>query len=166
MQKAGCPSEKAKAENRFPAGKKEYAAGKLPDPVRSFLDRTELRTEQGRFFSEGDRIYFLYDSVPRSDVLRYLRTGLLLGTLKNGRFEPSQALAMTLGKAFYAETLMLEGTDPLVEKYLRGESFPDFRCEGAGSGWVLVCADGFPLGWMKASGKILKNKYEPSWRKQ
>ena len=31
-------------------------------------------------------------------------------------------------------------------------------------GFVLVCVDGFPLGWAKAQKGILKNKYLAGWR--
>jgi len=33
-------------------------------------------------------------------------------------------------------------------------------------GWVLVCVDGYPLGWAKYTGTSLKNKYYPGWRWQ
>ena len=28
----------------------------------------------------------------------------------------------------------------------------------------LVCVDGYPLGWGKLAGGMLKNKYLPGWR--
>ena len=31
-------------------------------------------------------------------------------------------------------------------------------------GWQLVCVNGYPLGWGKLSGGILKNKYLTGWR--
>ena len=31
-------------------------------------------------------------------------------------------------------------------------------------GWYLVCVDGYPLGFGKLAGGVLKNKYLPGWR--
>ena len=36
----------------------------------------------------------------------------------------------------------------------------------AKNGWILVCVDGWPLGWAKYAGAVLKNKYYPGWRWQ
>ena len=36
--------------------------------------------------------------------------------------------------------------------------------EGPVKGWCLVCAGGYPLGWAKGAGPVLKNKYYPGWR--
>jgi NOL1/NOP2/fmu family ribosome biogenesis protein len=31
-------------------------------------------------------------------------------------------------------------------------------------GFVLVCVDGYPLGWGKAAKGVIKNKYLAGWR--
>jgi len=38
------------------------------------------------------------------------------------------------------------------------------RINNMKDGWVLVCVDGFPLGFGKAKDGMLKNKYLPGWR--
>ena len=38
--------------------------------------------------------------------------------------------------------------------------------EEAADGLVLICVDGFPLGWAQKRGGQLKNKYNPGWRWQ
>ncbi|WP_337497241.1 hypothetical protein [Clostridium sp.] len=38
--------------------------------------------------------------------------------------------------------------------------------EDAADGLVLICVDGFPLGWAQKRGGQLKNKYNPGWRWQ
>jgi len=95
--------------------------------------------------------------------LRFLRTGLLLGTQKKGRFEPSQALAMCLRQEEYPNCVSLAGDSIEARKYLKGETV---QLPGMYSGWVLVCADGYPLGWAKGMQGALKNKYYPGWRMQ
>ena len=32
------------------------------------------------------------------------------------------------------------------------------------NGYVLVCVDGYPLGWAKNNRGVLKNKYLSGWR--
>lgn len=165
LERSSDPAETDRKPKRTADERWALPFRKLPDPVRDFLGQTCMNPEKGRFFCDQDRYYYLHENVSRMERLRYLRTGLLLGTLKKGRFEPSQALAMALSPDSYADCLSLESGDPLVEKYLRGESFPDPSAGRKGNAWILFCADGYPLGWLKASGGILKNKYEPSWRK-
>ena len=105
----------------------------------------------------GDKLYA--SPLPHGALpsLRVLRNGVLLGELKKGRFEPSQALAMTLSRGDCKREVDLNEEDAL--RYLKGEtlqgSFPD--------GWTLVLTGGFPLGWGKAVKGLLKNKYLKSW---
>ncbi|WP_123041196.1 methyltransferase RsmF C-terminal domain-like protein [Cohnella candidum] len=33
-----------------------------------------------------------------------------------------------------------------------------------GRGWALVCVDGFPAGWGRWDGAVLKNERLPGWR--
>ena len=92
--------------------------------------------------------------------LRVLRSGLLLGTVKKDRFEPSQALAMALKIDDVAHPLDLSLDDANVMRYLKGETL-SVDC---GKDWVLVGVDGHPLGWAKGAGTLLKNKYLKGWR--
>ena len=96
--------------------------------------------------------------------LRYLRTGLLLGSVKKNRFEPSQALAMALRKENFSNVLDLPSVHPAVIRYLKGETLDIPEAEGCRSGWVLVCCDGYPLGWGKCVNGVVRNKYYPGWR--
>ena len=100
------------------------------------------------------------------DGLRYLRTGLLLGTCKKERFEPSQALALALSANSYPDTLDLLADDPRILRYLKGETIEHTGDEPLKKGWVLICVDGMALGWAKYAGGVLKNKYYPGWRMQ
>jgi len=101
--------------------------------------------------------------MPEVNGLRVLRTGLFLGEIKQGRFEPSQALALALKKKEYRNVLDLKIDDPRVVRYLKCESI-DIEDGEAENGICLVCTDGYPLGWAKIDRGRLKNKYLPSWR--
>ena len=90
-----------------------------------------------------------------------------MGELKKGRLEPSQAsaMALTLTGAASFSPLNLRRGDERIIRYLKGETIALQDSEIA-KGWRLVCIDGFPLGWGKESGSMLKNKYYPGWRWQ
>ncbi|MBQ1447596.1 MAG: RsmF rRNA methyltransferase first C-terminal domain-containing protein, partial [Solobacterium sp.] len=112
---------------------------------------------------KGDKLYALPEEPLQGKQVRALRTGLFLGTMKKNGFEPSQALAMTLDRESFGQCVCFDAEDERVMRYLRGETV--FADEEK-SGWVLVCADRWPLGFAKASGKALKNRIDPGWRRQ
>ncbi len=108
-------------------------------------------------------VYWLPEDLPSLDGLRLLRSGLFLGMLKNKRFEPGQALAMALRREQFDQTLDLSLEDVRVLKYLKGETL---ETENEKEGWILVCCDGYPIGFGKGNRGILKNKYLAGWRWQ
>lgn len=116
---------------------------------------------------QRDNLYWLPPGFPHTAGLRCLRTGLLLGSRKKGRFQPSQAWAMALRQEDFGAWVDYSPADTRVLRYLKGETITcqDVPVSGP-EGWVLVCAGGFPLGWAKRSGDTLKNKYNPGWRWQ
>ncbi len=121
--------------------------------------------ERGYYWERDGELYLLPLPPEELPSLRYLRTGLFLGTVRRGRFAPSQALAMYLGKDAFSDTADFPPEDVRTVKYLKGETV---TAEGAfgrgGDGWCLVCTDGWPLGFAKRNGETLKNKYDPGWR--
>lgn len=141
---------------------------KLPKEAEDFLKncRGIFKEQSMVYHMRADRLYGLgaWDSMPAK--LRYLRTGLFLGTCKKNRFEPSQALAMALGREGYSCCISLKRDDDRTIRYLKGETLEVSDLAGSEKGWCLVCVDGFPLGWGKLSGGILKNKYYAGWRWQ
>ncbi len=111
-------------------------------------------------------VTYLPEDLPDLSRLRIMRTGLLLGTLKKNRFEPSQALAMNLRADEFDNILSFGADEPETIKYLKGETLQLSDTRGCHDGWCLVCVDGFPLGFGKLSGGTLKNKYLFGWRWQ
>lgn len=122
--------------------------------------------DRTRMLCKDEQIYLLPEEFEPEWRLRYLRTGLLLGSVKRGRFEPSQAVAMAIRPEEYAQVFSMKREDERVVRYLKGESILLTEKEEFDKGWILVCVEGFPLGWAKASGNMLKNKYYPGWRWQ
>lgn len=118
---------------------------------RKFCDAyLNIEPKADLFF--GEYGYAAPADCPDVDRLRVLRAGIQLGKLVKDRFEPSHSLALALKADEAKNTLLLEegGKDTLA--YLSGETLP---CEN--DGWTLVCVNGMPLGWGKASGGVLKN---------
>lgn len=116
---------------------------------------------KGIFQIFGDTLCLLPAGAPDMKGMRVLRSGWQLGTLKKGRFEPSQAFAMGLKKEDVKNVLDLPLLDERVLRYLKGETL---EAAEAKDGWTLVCVDGFPLGWGKTQKGRLKNKYAVGWR--
>jgi 16S rRNA C967 or C1407 C5-methylase (RsmB/RsmF family)/NOL1/NOP2/fmu family ribosome biogenesis protein len=108
----------------------------------------------------GDRLFWLpHDRTGRMTAgslegLRVVRPGLHLGDIRKGRIEPAHALALHLSAAAAAWVQSYAADSPEIAAYLRGESLP---AQEGSAGWGLIAADGYPLGWSKASGGQAKN---------
>ncbi len=137
------------------------------EAVLDFFQLVKTKCEMADWYLKDDQLYALPVDINPMKKLRFLRTGLLLGEIKKGRFEPSQALAMHLTREQFANTVEFAGEDERVIRYLKGETVEaDGAVHRGKNGWCLVLADGLPLGWAKRTGETLKNKYEPGWRMQ
>ncbi len=176
-------SDAASRTNAFSAhrGQKEDA---IPGQVMGFL--SGITSAEFRKIAETYRYRQLKEQClllppcPIPEGLRYLRTGLLLGTLRSGRFESSQALAMILDSSGYPVVLNLSVSDGRVMRYLKGETLElsdeealvlrtgssSVKSSSPAQPQVLVCADGYALGWGRLADCRLKNKYHPGWRIQ
>ena len=138
----------------------------VPEQIVSWC-RENLKTPLEQILPEGASIrmqgeYAVAEILPQGYLkgLRVLRSGLLLGTVKKDRFEPSQAFAMALKMKDAAHVLDLPADGDTVMRYLKGETLSgDFRKD-----WFLVGVDGHPLGWGKGADTLLKNKYLKGWR--
>ncbi|MDO5573368.1 MAG: RsmB/NOP family class I SAM-dependent RNA methyltransferase [bacterium] len=128
----------------------------------------KMLSEQELLFKD-ENVYLLPAGLKYKSNLRYLRTGLLLGSMdRNGRWEPSQALAMYLNGHEYENCLSLKADDINVIKYLKGETIllqDAFQIHDQKAP-VLVCVEDYPLGWGRLNQHMLKNKYAAGWRMQ
>lgn len=109
---------------------------------------------------------YLIEALHQNEMkgLRMVSGGLIFGTDKNGRFEPSAQLALAMRQEDYVQRINLTASDERAVRYLKGETI---LSDCMDKGYVLVCVDGFPLGWCKGNGSgTLKNKYYPGWRMQ
>ena len=137
---------------------------KISDELKEFLGHISRSFNSYRFENMNGRVYYIPEGCPSNGRLHVLRRGLLMGEEKKNRFEPSQALAMNLKSAEFDNVLNLSADDDRVMKYLKGETIEFTDSDNINKGWVLVAVDGYPLGFGKAGGGMIKNKYLPGWR--
>ncbi len=136
------------------------------DLLASLSPSCRKRTEGAQMIKTSDDLVFCFpegfDKLYIKDI-RYVRTGTFMGKLnKSNRLIPSAAFARTLKSDDHLNVLSLDPDDPLVIKYLKGETItPDSA--GISKGYVLVCVDGFPLGFAKYDGSKLKNLLDKGW---
>ncbi len=138
---------------------------KISDEAFDFFESIGFKIDVSRLWVNEDRINILPEDAPDLSRLRVLRTGLFLGEMKKGRFEPSQSLALALKAEEYPNVLDLKLDDDRVVRYLKCESI-DVEDGEVSDGYCLVAVDGYPLGWGKVDKGRFKNKYLPSWRLQ
>ena len=103
---------------------------------------------------------FFAVNLPLPSKLRIVRRGVWVGSAEKGRFEPAHQLFCVYGAlCVNAERLTLD--DARTAAWLKGETVP---AETAASGWTAVLVDGFPLGFGKTSGGVVKNRYPKGLR--
>jgi len=144
---------------------KEYIHNKRENqkeltPWFEFMKENLNLKSTGNYILRGKYIYQMPYGFNYPEKLNIARPGWFVGMLNNGRFEPSQALAMGLAAAESQRFITLEVDDRAVQSYLKGETM---LMQGD-KGWTLVCVEEFPLGWGKQMAENLKNYYPPSWR--
>lgn len=124
-----------------------------------YLNTIHMNFENGDFKVLNEKLFFVPNF--NSSSIRVLRSGLLLGELKNNRFEPSQQLALALKEEEFDNTINLDINDERVIKYLKGETINvnDFNKNG----YVLICLNHFPIGFGKITNGLFKNKIDKGW---
>ena len=140
---AGAPSP------RIYKGKCGLQAEKI---YRQFEKELFVRPQAEYLHEQNGALYALPVGVFDWQGLHVLRVGVKLGELKNGRFEPDHALAMSVPAKDCKRVADLTAPQD-VEKYLRGETVE----QPGENGWTLVCVNGYPVGWGKRVGDTLKN---------
>ena len=138
-----------------------HAAFKHPE-FTAFMSMITKDFSDGTFTLQKDRVLWIPDIPFDNSSLRTVRSGLLCGTMKNNRFEPSQPLAFALQAGQFRQVIRLEPDDIRTEKYLRGETITD---DADYEGWVLVCVKEWPLGFGIIKNHTIKNKIGKNFRK-
>ena len=139
-------------------------------------EKVPRRKKKASFFEKNGEVFLLPESALPAGNLRYLLTGLHLGTRKKQGIIPSQALAQSLTCGEWPMTLNLSPGDVRVMKYLKGETIEYSREEIVVNDGVrplhpelsrkeiLIAAGSFGIGFAVRNGALLKNRLDPGWR--
>lgn len=144
--------------------KKNKSVNKELECFFMFAEKLRWDIDERRLELQGKRLFYMPEKLGTLKGMRFLRNGLYLGDCFNKRFEPSQALAMAIGRDEYEDMISFKSTDLRIIKYIKGETIRLEENETGNNGWILMCVDGFPLGWAKLNNGQVKNKYYSGWR--
>lgn len=134
-------------------------AGTLPASFLEFGRELGISLPPGKALPFGQSLFWTPESMPELAGLRVLRPGLELGSLKKNRFQPAHALALWLEDCSRTQDYPVDSRE--LEAFLHGDVTPSPE-----RGWRLVTAGGFPIGWGKGDGRILKNHYPKGLRRE
>lgn len=112
----------------------------------------------GEIINFGDNIYMKPYGIDINKI-RTVLPGVYLGIRKKNRFEPSYNLCHALESDEIRNIINFSPEDEDLMKFIAGECI---ECNK--KGWTAVCVDGFPIGWGKASGGVLKNHFPKQLR--
>lgn len=144
--------ERLKEDKVSPTSDKLFVPNEAIDLYRAFEKQWLNVMLDGKFVLFGENLYLMPEGV-NIDGVKTVRPGLHLGVCKKGRFEPAHALAKALSADDFKFTAKYKLNDSDIIKYLKGETLT-----GDINGYAVVLCDGLPLGWIKGSGGVLKNK--------
>lgn len=148
-----------KTKNKKEKGKASPVAPALVGEWLSEPDlfRLEMREETVQAIPAAH--YETYQLI--ASRLRIVTAGIRLGEMKGKDILPAHALAMSTALRKDAFTAVEIGWEEAV-RYLKKEIL--LLPEETPKGYVLVCYEGFPLGFVKHLGNRANNLYPQEWR--
>lgn len=156
-------AEFVRQDNSFTYGKNP-AKGGLAEITDVFMDfcRENLNIcVEGNFLTKGSNLYYLPETPPDLSGIKVAKFGWYLGELIRNKFEPSHSMVVSLKKEDIKNVTDFGADSNDVLRYLKGETL---IIEGK-KGLTCICVDGYPLGWGKQTGDMIKNLYPKGWRK-
>ncbi len=135
---------------------------KLPDAVAEFYTTVFRDKPFGESLSiVGDKILAFDKPLPDTKGLSVLRSGVLLGELRKNRVEPHHCAFMAAGAEDCAERVDFDCDSDQIRRFLHGE---ELEIASDLKGYTAVTVNGVTVGFGKASGGRLKNKYPKGLR--
>lgn len=114
----------------------------------------------GYFVTVGEQVRLIPRRIPPMQGLGVLAAGIPVATVCKNRLEPHHGVFLASQTADCRHWIDLSPTDPLMLAFLHGEEIP----YDGDKGWTAVCVSGIPVGFGKASGGKLKNRYPKGLR--
>ncbi|MGC5327364.1 RsmF rRNA methyltransferase first C-terminal domain-containing protein [Brevibacillus sp. SYSU BS000544] len=157
---AGSKRQKGKKQGKQAAAISKEALAAWATFAKDAAASLEGRVSPDSLILFGEQLYHLPQAQLPLEGLKIVRAGWHLGTVKKNRMEPSHALALALRKEDVSRSINFSADDPMLLRYLKGESVT----VSGKNGWTLVTVDGFSLGWGKMVDGQLKNHYPKGLR--
>lgn len=110
--------------------------------------------------AHGDQLYGIPAAMPLTRKAKVFRSGILLGSFKKKRFEPSYALALA-SDAIDLPKIAIDHDQ--WQKYVHGETFQLATAVKKNGFRVLTCDD-LPVGFGKVVGSTVKNFFPKGLR--
>lgn len=133
----------------------------LPEELLGFLEKA--RAFGGRIEARGSSLSLRPGLLPETGHLRVVYQGLPVCEMGQ-KVKMSHPLALAMKAGDFGQTLELPADGGEIIRYLKGETLLT-ECPYRGN--ILVCVDGFGVGWAQGNGSgTLKNKYNAGWRYQ
>ena len=129
-----------------------------------------LELQDGVIISHGSHVYIQPKGIPSLSELKVIRPGWYVGEINHGRLEPTHPLAMGLNRKEAVRSISWSANDERTVRFLKGETVfvqeEEIVLYGDASprGYVLICTDGYPIGWAKFADGILNNRLPAGWR--
>ena len=144
------------------AGDEAFKPRKTADDILKFYDENFVGRPFGsRIEIIKDKIYALPEVLPSFDMAGVLRRGVLLGEIRKNRVEPHHCAFAAAKPADCARSIDFAADSDEIKKFLHGE---EIGVSSDLKGYTAVCVNGITLGFGKASGGRLKNKYPKGLR--
>lgn len=132
-------------------------------------------TVKEQFILQGEKCHLMPVPVSAFDGLKVVKMGAFPGEVKTTPkglvYIPSHALALSFSRDQVKDShfLSIGRDDDRMVRYLRGETILLSSEESrllSDNAYILICVDGFSVGWGKSNGNSIKNLYPKAWRLQ
>ena len=134
------------------------------ETIREFIKDIFKDDRLYNIYVKNDGIYsmpFTAGSMKSLSDIQFIRAGIKIGEIKKNRIEPHHNLFTSFKNDEYLRNIDLSLDDDRVQRYLKGEEIEtgrDFK------GFTGVSVQGISLGYGKAVGDRLKNKFPKGLR--
>lgn len=156
-RKTNCELENSESDNVS----KAVTDNNIPKSFYDFCDEMLNTPVAGNLAQKGGEIYLMPQGYEARHRLRTVKTGVNLGSEVHKKFEPSHSFIMAMKWDSIKKGKSFSHQDPLLLKYLKGETL---LIDGE-KGYIGLGVEGYPLGWGKLGENGLKNLYPKGWRK-
>lgn len=150
-----------KKEGEYENKVEEYNDIEKIEEIQSFIKNNFKKdfSLNGKIIKHENSLFLRNIKLPNLEKIRIMKSGFYLGDVKNKKFIPSQAFAMSLKKEDFNNRISYNESDNNLIKYLRGETI-FHECK---DGYVLICLHDFPIGFGIGNNGKIKNKYPLSF---